>query len=91
MDSLGYKFAARLLPHGITELLAVCLCGWAGFKVGFALLFPGRARRLDSLARQGREAGAVIVGTGALPQFALSRGPGSPSLRAGGGPGGNVA
>ncbi|EYF06934.1 stage II sporulation protein M [Chondromyces apiculatus] len=59
---LGLDFVAWVLPHGVTELFAVCLCGAAGLSVGQALIFPGRLRRLDSLARRGREAGAVVVG-----------------------------
>jgi uncharacterized membrane protein SpoIIM required for sporulation len=59
---LAPEFLAWVFPHGVTELLAVCLCGAAGLTVGQSLVFPGRRRRLDSLARRGREAGAVAVG-----------------------------
>ncbi len=59
---LGAEFLAWIFPHGVTELLAVCLCGAAGLTIGQSLVFPGRRRRLESLARRGREAGAVAVG-----------------------------
>jgi len=59
---LGPEFWAWLLPHGVTELLAVIVCGAGGLVIGKALLFPGRLRRLESLARQGREAGALVMG-----------------------------
>jgi uncharacterized membrane protein SpoIIM required for sporulation len=59
---LGLEFWAWVLPHGVTELLAVVVCGAAGLVVAQALLFPGRHTRLENLARRGREAGAVVMG-----------------------------
>lgn len=59
---LGFEFFAWVMPHGVTELLAVCLCGAAGLAVGYGVVFPGRYRRLDNLARRGRQAAAVAVG-----------------------------
>jgi hypothetical protein len=55
--SLGLEFWAWILPHGITELLAVVLCGAAGLSVGEALLFPGRHTRLRNLGLRGRRRG----------------------------------
>ncbi len=63
---LGLEFWAWVLPHGVTELTAVVLCGAAGLALGQALLFPGREERLAGLARRGREAGVVAVGAVAL-------------------------
>ena len=63
---LGLEFWAWVLPHGVTELTAVVLCGAAGLAVGQALLFPGREERLPGLARRGREAGVVVLGAVAL-------------------------
>lgn len=60
--SLGLEFWAWILPHGITELLAVVLCGAAGLSVGEALLFPGRHTRLHNLGLRGRDAGVVVLG-----------------------------
>jgi uncharacterized membrane protein SpoIIM required for sporulation len=60
---LALEFATWVLPHGVTELLAVCLCGAAGFAVGHALVFPGSSRRIDNLARRGRDAGGVVLGS----------------------------
>lgn len=59
---LGYDFFAWVMPHGVTELLAVVLCGAAGLSLGYGLVFPGRFRRLDNLALRGRHAGALAVG-----------------------------
>jgi uncharacterized membrane protein SpoIIM required for sporulation len=67
---LGLEFWAWLLPHGVTELLAVVVCGGGGLVIGRALLFPGRHRRLESLARRGREAGAMVMG--AVVMFLLA-------------------
>ena len=63
---LALEFWAWVLPHGVTELTAVVLCGAAGLAIGQALLFPGREERLAGLARRGREAGVVAVGAVAL-------------------------
>jgi uncharacterized membrane protein SpoIIM required for sporulation len=60
---LGLEFWAWLLPHGVTELLAVVLCGAAGLAVGESLLFPGRHTRLANLGQRGREAGVVVLGS----------------------------
>ena len=59
---LGLEFWAWLLPHGVTELLAVVVCGAGGLVIGRALLFPGRLGRLENLALRGREAGAIVMG-----------------------------
>jgi uncharacterized membrane protein SpoIIM required for sporulation len=63
---LGLEFWAWVLPHGVTELLAVGLCGGAGLSLGRAFVFPGRYARLTNLARQGREAAQVVLGAVAL-------------------------
>jgi uncharacterized membrane protein SpoIIM required for sporulation len=60
---LGLELWAWLLPHGVTELLAVTLCGGAGIAMGEAVLFPGRHTRLRTLALSGKEAGAVVIGS----------------------------
>lgn len=59
---LSLDFWGWLLPHGVTELTAVALCGAAGLALGQALLFPGREERLAGLARRGREASVVALG-----------------------------
>ena len=50
---LGVPFGGWLLVHGVTELFAITLAGAAGFRIGWALAFPGENSRLDAL----REAG----------------------------------
>jgi len=63
---IGFEFWAWVLPHGVTELLAVALSGAAGFTVAQRLVFPGRHARLAGLAVEGREAAAVVIGAVAL-------------------------
>ena len=59
---LGADFWGWVLPHGITELGAVILCGGAGLSLGQAILFPGRHGRLANLAIAGRRATLVVLG-----------------------------
>lgn len=59
---LTVELFSWLLPHGVTEILALLLCGGAGLALGEALLFPGAESRRRHLARRGREAGVVILG-----------------------------
>lgn len=63
---LSLDFWGWILPHGVTELTAVALCGTAGLVVGGALIFPGREERLAGLARRGREAGVLVLGAVAM-------------------------
>jgi uncharacterized membrane protein SpoIIM required for sporulation len=51
-----------VLPHGVTEILAVLLCGAAGLAVGARVAFPGRRTRLQGLAQAGRTSGVVVLG-----------------------------
>ncbi|MCA9548291.1 MAG: stage II sporulation protein M, partial [Myxococcales bacterium] len=72
---LSVELWSWLLPHGITELGAVILCGGAGFAVGSAVLFPGARRRLDALAEVGRDAAGLALGAvGMLALAALLEG-----------------
>ena len=66
MRGLGVEFWGWVLPHGITELFAVILCGGAGLVLGQALVFPGTHARLDNLAIKGREAGVIALGCVAM-------------------------
>jgi uncharacterized membrane protein SpoIIM required for sporulation len=67
---LGGEFWAWVLPHGITELSAVCLCGAAGMAIGAALVFPGRHTRMRNLALQGR--GVALLALGAVTMFLVA-------------------
>lgn len=61
---------AWLLPHGITELSAVILCGGAGLMLGMALLHPGYATRGRSVLEAGREAARIVMGV--VPMFIMA-------------------
>jgi uncharacterized membrane protein SpoIIM required for sporulation len=50
-----------LLPHGVTELLAVILCGAAGFLLAHGLVFPGSQTRMDALRERGRQAAVIVI------------------------------
>ena len=51
-----------LLPHGVTELLAIVLCGGAGLSVGAAVVAPGNRPRTMALMEAGRRAVLVMLG-----------------------------
>lgn len=51
-----------LLPHGVTELLAVILCGAAGFLLAHGLVFPGSRTRIDALRERGKAAAIIVIG-----------------------------
>jgi len=55
-----------LLPHGVTELLAVILCGAGGLLLAHALVFPGAEPRSDALRRRGRQAAEIALGAVAM-------------------------
>jgi len=59
---LSVDLWAWLLPHGVTELTAVILCGGAGFQLAHALVFPGAQTRSDSLRDHGRTAAVIVIG-----------------------------
>jgi len=49
-------------PHGALELPAIVIAGGAGFRLGYAMLFPGLLRWKDSVARGGIEATRLVSG-----------------------------
>jgi uncharacterized membrane protein SpoIIM required for sporulation len=55
-----------VLPHGITELSAISLCGAAGLALGQALLFPGELSRRDALVARGKDGGTLVGGAIAM-------------------------
>ena len=60
--SLSIDLWGWLLPHGITELGAVILCGGAGLVLAQSVVFPGRHTRMENLAIRGRIAGQIVFG-----------------------------
>jgi uncharacterized membrane protein SpoIIM required for sporulation len=67
---MKWDFVAWVAGHGVTELLAVCLCGAGGFALAGAMLFPGRRTRAAQLAAAGRGSAPLIVGSVVMLFFA---------------------
>ena len=67
---LGVELGGWLLIHGVTELFAVVLAGAAGFRIGWAVAFPGQRRRLDAVMDAGRTAGVAMGGVVVMLLFA---------------------
>lgn len=59
---LGVDFLGWLSIHGVTEILAILLCGAAGLVVAEKIVFPGRLPRLENLSRHGRIAASAAAG-----------------------------
>ena len=57
---------AWLLPHGVTEIGAIVLCGGIGLMLGMAVLSPGELTRTEALRRAGIESGKVVIGVAAM-------------------------
>ena len=57
---------AWILPHGITELGAIALCGGVGLRLGQAVVAPGWWTRGESLRIAGRDAAVVALGIGVM-------------------------
>ena len=59
---LTLEIIGWLAIHGVTEILALVLCGAAGLVVGEKILFPGRHSRVDSIAAGGQSAAQIAIG-----------------------------
>lgn len=51
-----------IMPHGGTELLAICLAGAAGYLLAAAVVAPGRVRRSTALRSIGSDALGIELG-----------------------------
>lgn len=60
---LGFNLAAWLMIHGTTEILAICIAGAAGMRIGLALAFPGTLTRMEAMVAAGRVAATAVLGT----------------------------
>jgi uncharacterized membrane protein SpoIIM required for sporulation len=63
---LGVELGGWLMIHGVTELFAVTLAGAAGFRIGWAVGFPGDRTRIEAAAGAGRQAGLAMAGVVAM-------------------------
>ncbi|NRQ34766.1 stage II sporulation protein M [Nonomuraea sp. NN258] len=55
-------FFGLITPHGLLELTAVFLAAAAGMRLGWTVISPGRRRRAEVLAEQGRAVMSVALG-----------------------------
>lgn len=69
-QGVAVELWAWLLPHGVTELTAVILCGGAGLMLGMAVLRPGYRTRPQSLIAAGKEALRLVLGV--APMFIVA-------------------
>ena len=60
------EFWAWILPHGITELGAIILCGGVGLLLGKAVVSPGVTTRTEGLRQAGIDAGLTCVGVAGM-------------------------
>ena len=62
---IGIDLLGWLSIHGVTEIGAIIIATAGGYRLGLAVLFPGRRTRRDALRHEGRDAAklAVMAGT----------------------------
>lgn len=70
LRGLSPDFWGWVLPHGVTELGAIVLCGAAGLEAGRRLVFPGQHTRLAAMAQAGRQGAIVVAGGVAMLMLA---------------------
>ena len=58
----GSLFFSLILPHGMLELSAVFLAAAAGLRLGWTVIDPGRRRRGQALAEEGRSTITITIG-----------------------------
>ncbi len=59
-----------IMPHGGTELIAICLAGAAGYLLAGAILVPGQLRRSTALKQVGTDALIIEIGCMVMLVFA---------------------
>jgi uncharacterized membrane protein SpoIIM required for sporulation len=72
LTQIGFSdtFWPFVAGHSAFELTAICICGAAGLLLGWAILAPGRRRRIDALKAAALEAVKLIMGAATLLFFA---------------------
>lgn len=63
-------FWALVLPHGFLELIAICIAGGAGLRIGWSIVDPGDRLRATALAEEARDAVLVVIGV--IPAFLIA-------------------
>lgn len=67
---LGVELGGWLFIHGVTELWAITLAGAAGFRIGWAVAFPGLKTRVEAAGQAGRQAATLMCGAMVMLFFA---------------------
>lgn len=60
VGKLGFLLTS-IAPHGATELSGAIIAGAGGYSLGWAVIAPGRRRRLDSLRVKGKDALTLLA------------------------------
>lgn len=60
------EFWAWILPHGVTEIGAIILCGGIGLMLGQSVISPGLLSMTESLRRAGNEAARMCLGVAVM-------------------------
>jgi uncharacterized membrane protein SpoIIM required for sporulation len=66
----AWPFWSLVLPHGFLELIAICIAGGAGLRIGWSVVDPGDRPRIQALGEEARD--AVFVVMGVIPAFAIA-------------------
>ena len=66
----AHLFWALVLPHGFLELIAICIAGGAGLRIGWSLVDPGDRYRITALGEEARDAVLVVIGV--IPAFGIA-------------------
>jgi uncharacterized membrane protein SpoIIM required for sporulation len=66
----GSLFAQLVMAHGVLELSCIAVAAAAGLRVGWALVDPGRRRRVDALATEAR--GSIEIALGTAPWLVVA-------------------
>ena len=67
---INFEFWAWVLPHGIPEVLAVCVAAAGGLRLGMAVISPGAYSRRFALSIAGRDSARLLGLTALLLLYA---------------------
>jgi uncharacterized membrane protein SpoIIM required for sporulation len=69
-DGQGERFLALVTGHGVLELSCIVIAVMSGLRIGWAIVEPGRRRRVDALRAEARPAIELVLGT--MPWLVLA-------------------
>jgi uncharacterized membrane protein SpoIIM required for sporulation len=68
----GANIGTFIIGHGSLELGAIVLAGGAGLSIGWSVIAPGEATRLDSLQKTAREIMVIVAGAAVMLTMAAA-------------------